>query len=858
MADSGQLHRYCLVLGLALLEPAPAAFAEKTTTAATATAAAAAAGEAITLELIMSDPDWIGNRPTDPYWSDDGGAVYFEQKRSGEELRDLIRIDLENGEATRIDDVERGTEDVREGHLSRDRKRKVYSRHGDIYLKDLVTGRLTQLTRTAGEETDPRFMADASRVVFRRGQEIFVRDLETSLEYQPVDLRLLKDPRAEKPEDDFLSRQQLRLFDVLRREKSDREAARDHAEAEQAADPMRPPLPFYLGEEIEIRQAVLSPTGEALVLVVADEKNDPGPKDQMPAWVTETGYVTSREVRSKVGTRKGPGEALVYLDLAARQRHDVDLSALPGISEDPLAELKRQAAAQARDAGARDAEDGDSAAAAAEPAVASATIDEDTATAAGEGAEGGADEEADAAELRPVTFDEAVAWSPDGTSLAVQAHAIDNKDRWIALVDVAEKTLDPIHRLSNEAWINWFYNDFGWFSDSRRLYFLSEESGYSQLYLHSLDDDSTRRLTDGDYVVSDVVLGPRERYFYYTANPDHPGVYETYRVDVDSGRIEQLTRLGGRNSSLLSPDGANLLVTHSSLTRPQELYVQAARPGAEARQLTDNVSEAFRALPWVEPDIVAVPSSHHERPIYSRYYPAQVERPDGSRPAVVFVHGAGYLQNAHKGWSGYFREFMFHTFLAQRGYAVLDMDYRASAGYGAEWRTAIYRQMGTPELEDLEDGVAWLISEQGIDARKVGVYGGSYGGFMTMMALFKQPDLFACGAALRPVTDWAHYNHSYTSNILNTPDVDPEAFRRSSPIELAEGLEKPLLICVPMQDDNVFFQDTVRLAQRLIELEKEDWEVAIFPVEPHGFLQPASWLNQYRRIFKLFETYLGQ
>ena len=292
-----------------------------------------------------------------------------------------------------------------------------------------------------------------------------------------------------------------------------------------------------------------------------------------------------------------------------------------------------------------------------------------------------------------------------------------------------------------------------------------------------------------------------------------------------------MTDLGGITSSVPSPDGKRLLITHSTTTRPPELYLQPARPGAQARRITTTVSERFTSLPWVAPEVVAVPSSHHSRPIYSRFYPATGPAPEAGRPAVVFIHGAGYLQNAHQGWSGYFREFMFHTLLTRHGYAVLDMDYRASKGYGADWRTAIYRQMGTPELEDLTDGVRWLVSEHGVDPSRVGVYGGSYGGFLTMMALFKQPDLFACGAALRPVTDWAHYNHPYTSNILNTPDVDPEAYRRSSPIELAAGLEKPLLICAPMQDDNVFFADTVRLAQRLIELEKEDWEVAIYPVE---------------------------
>src|SRR5690606_29389444 len=128
-----------------------------------------------------------------------------------------------------------------------------------------------------------------------------------------------------------------------------------------------------------------------------------------------------------------------------------------------------------------------------------------------------------------------------------------------------------------------------------------------------------------------------------------------------------------------------------------------------------------------------------------------------------------------------FREFMFHTYLAERGYVVIDMDYRASAGYGRDWRTAIYRQMGTPELEDFEDGLAWLAREHNIDTDRMGIYGGSYGGFLTFMALFREPELFAAGAALRPVAEWAQYHHGYTANILNTPDIDPEAYHESSP-----------------------------------------------------------------------------
>jgi dipeptidyl aminopeptidase/acylaminoacyl peptidase len=231
-------------------------------------------------------------------------------------------------------------------------------------------------------------------------------------------------------------------------------------------------------------------------------------------------------------------------------------------------------------------------------------------------------------------------------------------------------------------------------------------------------------------------------------------------------------------------------------------------------------------------------------------------RRDPKAPAVVFVHGAGYLQNAHKFWSSYYREYMFHHLLAARGYVVLDPDYRASAGYGRDWRTSIYRWMGGHDLNDVVDGAGYLAKVHKVDARRIGVYGGSYGGFITLMALFTSPDTFGAGAALRPVTDWAHYNHQYTSNILNEPHADAEAYRKSSPIYFAEGLKAPLLIAHGMVDVNVHFQDSVRLVQRLIELRKENWELAVYPVEDHGFVEASSWADEYKRILKLFETHL--
>ncbi len=788
------------------------------------------ATEEITLELIMSHPDWMGRAPQNPYWAADGNSFYYEQKREGEEIRDLIQADLAGKLLRVVPDEERGTIDVSGGDWSKDRLRKVYSRKGDIYIRDVTTGEIHQLTRTTEDETDPHFLVGDRRIWFHRGDKVFVRDLDSGLEVQPADLLLKKDPEKKEEKFDYLKEQQTRLFDIIREKQEKEEKAKERERQEQEMDPTRPPLPWYLGEDVELRQASLSPTGQWMLVALRKKKHDPGQRDNMPNYVSEDGYVASREVRSKVGTLIPETDYLLLLDLKEHKEHSLDLATLPNISDDPLSEIKERTAETRKKAD--------------EKPVKEEEASDDT----------GEENKDKEAKSRPVRIPN-ILWSEDGSRAAVQVYSYDNKDRWIAAIDFDKSALVPLEHMHDDAWINWRFNQAGWLLDSETLFYTSEESGYSQLYLRDIANSEKRRLTEGDFVVSNVQVSPDGRRLYYDANPEHPGVYETYRVDVETGKIDALSDMGGRNSGLLSPNGKHLLVTHSTTQRPPELFVQPATPGGKATQVTETVSERFVSLPWVEPEIVAVPSTHHDRAIYSRVY-TPPKSFTGPRPAAVFVHGAGYMQNSHKGWSNYFREFMFHTLLTQQGYVVLDMDYRASAGYGRDWRTAIYRQMGTPELEDLKDGVRWLAENKNVDPRKIGVYGGSYGGFLTFMALFREPDLFACGASLRPVTDWAHYNDGYTSRILNTPTIDPEAYEGSSPIEYADGLTKPLLIAHGMQDDNVFFQDTVRLVQRLIELKKENWEVAIYPIEPHGFREPTSWLDEYRRIFKLFEEHL--
>ncbi len=805
-------------------------------------------GAGLTLEQIMADPDWIGNPPEDPYWSDDGHSIYYERERDGvgRNPKDLFKVDLATGKAVRIEPADRGKADA-PGVRSLDRKKKVWARQGDVFVKDLTTGSVRQITRTAAEEADPFFLADGKRVGFYRDNQPFIYDLASGLLSQAADLRPEKDP-AEEDEPSYLKAQQTRLFDVIRQRQEKEKRQREEERADQQADSTRPPLPWYLGKEVTIEGTLLSPSGDWLAVITAPKQGEGDRKPaKMPTYVTESGDVETREVRAKVGAEKPVPSSLILLDLRKHERHDLDLSALPGAKDDPLKALRE--AAEAKKTAEKKLKEQEE-------------KKEESATAGGEekkeeGDKASEEAKAKEPELRPLEVLNLV-WSDDGRQLAAELRARDNKDRWIATFDPARGDLTPRHRLTDPAWINWDFNALGWLRDNETLWFLSEESGFSQLYALSTRTGEQRQLSPpGRYEVGSPVASWDGRSIYYTANQEHPGNYDVWRVEVATAKAEKLTRLGGLTTFLLSPDESQLLLVHSGIARPDEVYVQPNRAGVEARQVTHTRTETFLAQSWTMPEIVPIPSAHGApAPIYSRVYTPEGFDPSRTWPAVVFVHGAGYLQNVHYGWSNYFREFMFHTFLTRRGYVVLDMDYRASAGYGRDWRTAIYRQMGYPELEDLQDGVAWLAANKSVDSKRVGVYGGSYGGFMTYMALFRAPDLFAAGAALRPVTDWAHYNDEYTSNILNRPEIDPEAYEKSSPIEYAAGLTKPLLICDGMLDSNVFFQDNVRLVQRLIELKKEDFEMAVYPVEDHSFVQPTSWLDEYRRVFKLFERYV--
>ncbi len=774
------------------------------------------------METIMANPDWIGQAVESPYWSVDGRSLYYALKRDGSPVHDLYKIDPANGQGRKLDAAAMAQAEG-PSLFDRTHRHAAFVLHGDVFLVDVASGRRTQVTRTPQKESTPQFSADGGALQFRDDNDWYSYDLASGVTSPAAVLKFADDPQAKQP--DALGEQQLALFKTLREIKADKDAQRAEQKALDVADPGRVAQPFWLGGKVKPVDTELSPDGRWMLVITTPKDYDGGKAPQISHYVTDSGYTEPEDARTYVGRADPAPQSLLLLDLVDHQPYLLKTDALPGIKDDPLASIRNRTIAALEKAGK--------------------------------------DEQAKALkapEVRPLTILSAdngggIVWSDDGRNAAVQLRTIDNKDRWIASVDFARHALVSQHRLTDPAWINWNFNDFGWLKDGRTLWYLSEQSGYSQLFRKPLDGKAAALTPGGKFEVSHPLLSDDGKWFYVRTNQVAPYSYDVYRLPTGGGTLTRVTNYQGMDDFELSPDGSQLAVLHSSPYVFAQLAVQPSG-GGDPHELTSTMKPAYTAHAWIAPKIVEIPSSHGAGTIYAKYYGPADESGAAKRPAVFFVHGAGYLQNVTLSSTYYFREQMFNNLLVQQGYVVLDMDYRASDGYGRAWRTAIYRQMGHPELEDLLDGKAWLVKNHGVDPQRVGVYGGSYGGFMTEIALLRAPGAFAAGAALRAPSDWTSYNDEYTSDILNDPQLDPDAYKASSPIEYAANLRDPLLIEHGLIDDNVMASDSIRLYQRFIELHKQDFWISLYPLERHGFEHADDWYDEYRRIDELFGTYL--
>jgi dipeptidyl aminopeptidase/acylaminoacyl peptidase len=766
----------------------------------------------LSIQKIMRDPAWIGHSPDNFYWGENSNQLFFNWNPDNNPGDSLYAYVISKDEIIPISHEQEMSFPDRYGVYNKAKTEKLFTRNGNLYLANINSGEIEILIESSIRISNTGFFPSEEKIYYSIDNNIFSWDQKSGKTRQLVEFSSESEPKeksAKKSEkEEWLNNQQLELISVLKERKEKKEKSEAY---NKSTKPKGIPTVYLDGKRLI--ESSLSPDGKYIIyrLYISPNGND---NTIVPDYVTESGNTEDLRARSKVGGEQAHMELGIF-NLETRENKMVSTEEVEGLKQIP---------AFWSDYPERKEED---------------------------------------FEKRKMIFQSPL-FSEDGNYTVIDARATDNKDRWLFLLNPETAELELIDRQRDEAWIAgpgigyaWGGSTKGFLADNKTLYFQSEESGYSHLYSVDLSKKKRKKqqLTKGDFEIYDVTLSKNKNHFYFLANPDSPGIRNLYKMPISGGKMEALTNDKGGMEYALSPDESKIAIRKSTATQPWELYVMDNQPNSEAKRITNSISEEFQSYDWRTPEYITFEAEDGAK-VHARLY-----QPDGGsngKPAVIFVHGAGYLQNAHQWWSSYFREYMFHNLLADNGYAVLDIDYRGSAGYGRAWRTGIYRHMGGKDLSDQVDGAKYLVDELGVDKDNIGIYGGSYGGFITLMAMFNEPQTFKSGAALRSVTDWAHYNHGYTSNILNTPVEDPIAYKRSSPIYFAEGLEGNLLIAHGMVDTNVHFQDVVRLSQRLIELGKENWEMAVYPVESHGFVEPSSWTDEYRRIFELFEDTLKE
>ncbi|MEK6286301.1 MAG: prolyl oligopeptidase family serine peptidase [Acidobacteriota bacterium] len=843
----------CLILFLIAAQIAPAVARQKGP-GSPANGGSANGKFALTIDNIMRGPGLVGNEPRAVHWSPDSQRIFFQWKQAVEPREkdfDTYVVNRDGSGLKKLSEEEARKAPPVNGELSKDKKLTLFVDSGDVFVYDNAANQRRQITATNDAESNAHFTRGQKHVYFTRANNLYVMSLETGSLVQMTDITTggaaaplpvagvgggfgqgqgrgqgggqaaQRDTAAQQKGTDsqeYLKKEERDLLDVIKRRAEKREQDEEKRKRE------RPRKPFQLTARQTAVNLQLAPD-EKSVFVTVNELGDGAKNTIVPNYVTETSYTEDIGSRSKVGDMQNRSRlAIVAVDNGEVKW--VDHGQKQALAASTESRTERTATDQ-RDGENREQQGG---------------------------ARGGQGErrtneprERDAQVSQPI-------WSEDGTKAVLMARAADNKDRWVLALDPATGKTRVIAAAHDDAWIGGpGAFTLGWMKDNKSIYFQSERTGYAHLYTVAYEGGEPKQLTSGKWEVTGVQMSDDKSRFILTSSEVHPGERHLYSMPADGGERTKITSMPGSNQSFVSPDEKLLALIYSYSNKPPELYIQENKPGSQALKVTSSPAPEFWNYGWIEPPIVTF-KARDGAEVYARLYKPKTFKKGG--PAVIFVHGAGYAQNVHRYWASYYREYMFHHLLMENGFTVMDVDYRASSGYGRDWRTAIYRHMGGKDLDDQVDAARWLVSEQGVDAKKIGLYGGSYGGFITLMALFTQPDVFAAGAALRPVTDWAHYNHGYTSNILNVPQKDAEAYKQSSPIYFAQGLKGALLICHGMVDVNVHFQDTVRLVQRLIELRKTNWELAVFPVEDHGFVEPTSWADEYKRIFKLFETNL--
>ncbi len=423
-----------------------------------------------------------------------------------------------------------------------------------------------------------------------------------------------------------------------------------------------------------------------------------------------------------------------------------------------------------------------------------------------------------------------VHWTPDSTRLAIERMNRVQNQLDLLLADAGAGTARTILSESDPYWIN--QNDLFRFLEDGQFLWGSERDGFRHLYLYSLDGKQRKRITEGNWEVTELAgVDEARQKIYYVSTEGSPLERQLYSIKLNGKDRARVSQGAGTHQISMGPSAAYYLDDFSSDTEPPRSTVNLIG-GDQWAVFRDTDRSAIENLA-ISPAQVVTFKAHDGTELYGRITKPANFRAGEKYPAVVIVYGGPGEQMVRNVWEGV----GWSQLLAARGFAVWEMDNRGSSGRGHAFEAPLYRRFGKTELADQLEGVRYLVAQGYVDPARVGIYGWSYGGFMTLYALLNAPDVFRAGIAGAPVTNFRNYDTIYTERYLGLPSENAEGYRASSPLEYAANLKAKLLIVHNIEDDNVLFQNTLQMAEAL-ERSGKLFDMVIYPQKSHGVNGP--------------------